>query len=46
MKCDKSVEITLSSGTDAELEIWGGRRKRDLAEEVFNRKFKFTVERD
>ena len=32
--------------SDAELELWGARRKRDLAEEVFERKFKFTVERE
>lgn len=43
---DKSVEVTLSTATDAELEVWGARRKRDLAEEVFDRKFKFTVERE
>jgi exopolyphosphatase / guanosine-5'-triphosphate,3'-diphosphate pyrophosphatase len=43
---DKSVEVTLSSQSDAELELWGARRKRDLAEEVFDRKFKFTVERE
>ncbi|MGZ3425454.1 MAG: Ppx/GppA phosphatase family protein [Polyangia bacterium] len=43
---DKSVEVTLSTASDAELELWGARRKRDLAEEVFDRKFKFTVERE
>ena len=43
---DKSVEVTLSAASDAELELWGARRKRDLAEEVFDRKFKFTVERE
>ncbi|MDB4967550.1 MAG: putative Exopolyphosphatase [Myxococcales bacterium] len=43
---DKSVDVTLSSANDAELEVWGARRKRDLAEEVFDRKFKFAVERD
>lgn len=43
---DKAVEVTLSAGSDAELEVWGARRKRDLAEEVFDRKFKFTVERE
>ncbi len=43
---DKAVEVTLSSASDAELEVWGARRKRDLAEEVFDRKFKFTVERE
>ena len=43
---DKAVEVTMSAGSDAELEVWGARRKRDLAEEVFDRKFKFTVERE
>ncbi len=43
---DKSVEVTLSTNTDAELEVWGARRKRDLAEEALDRKFKFTIERD
>ena len=38
--------MTLSTASDAELELWGARRKRDLAEEVFDRKFKFTVERE
>jgi exopolyphosphatase/guanosine-5'-triphosphate,3'-diphosphate pyrophosphatase len=43
---DKSVEVTLSASADAELELWGARRKKDLAEETFDRKFKFTVERE
>jgi exopolyphosphatase / guanosine-5'-triphosphate,3'-diphosphate pyrophosphatase len=43
---DKSVEVTLSAASDAELELWGSRRKKDLAEEVFDRKFKFVVERE
>jgi exopolyphosphatase/guanosine-5'-triphosphate,3'-diphosphate pyrophosphatase len=43
---DKSVEVTLSTNADAELELWGARRKKDLAEETFDRKFKFTVERE
>ncbi len=43
---DKAVDVTLSAASDAELELWGARRKRDLAEEVFDRKFKFTVERE
>jgi len=43
---DKSVEVTMSASSEAELEIWGARRKRDLAEEVFDRKFRFTVERE
>lgn len=43
---DKVVEVILSSDTDPDLELWGARRKKDLAEEVFARKFKFTVERE
>jgi exopolyphosphatase / guanosine-5'-triphosphate,3'-diphosphate pyrophosphatase len=43
---DKAVEVTLSASSDAELEVWGARRKKDLAEEVFDRKFRFTVERE
>ncbi len=43
---DKAVDITLMSTSDAELELWGARRKRDLAEEVFDRRLKFTVERE
>jgi exopolyphosphatase / guanosine-5'-triphosphate,3'-diphosphate pyrophosphatase len=43
---DKSVEVTLSTNAEAELELWGARRKKDLAEETFDRKFKFTVERE
>jgi exopolyphosphatase/guanosine-5'-triphosphate,3'-diphosphate pyrophosphatase len=43
---DKSAEVTLSAASEAELEVWGARRKRDLAEEAFDRKFKFTVERE
>jgi exopolyphosphatase / guanosine-5'-triphosphate,3'-diphosphate pyrophosphatase len=43
---DKSVEVTLSTGSDAELELWGARRKMDLAEEVFDKKFRFIIERD
>lgn len=43
---DKAVEVTLSATSDAELELWGARRKKDLAEEVFDRKLKFAVERE
>ncbi len=43
---DKSVEVTLSAASDLELEVWGARRKRDLAEETFERRFRFTVERE
>jgi len=42
---DKTSEMTLSATSDAELELWGARRKRDLAEETFGKKIKFTVER-
>jgi exopolyphosphatase/guanosine-5'-triphosphate,3'-diphosphate pyrophosphatase len=41
---DKVIEMTLSTDGEAELELWGARRKRDLAEEIFGRKIKFTVE--
>jgi exopolyphosphatase / guanosine-5'-triphosphate,3'-diphosphate pyrophosphatase len=41
---DKSVELALSVTGDSELEVWGARRKRDLFEEVFNKKLKFVVE--
>ena len=40
------VVVRVGAHHDAELELWGARRKRDLAEEVFDRKFKFTVERE
>jgi exopolyphosphatase/guanosine-5'-triphosphate,3'-diphosphate pyrophosphatase len=45
---DKSIELALSVAptTDPELEIWGARRKRDLFEEVLDRKLKFVVERE
>jgi exopolyphosphatase/guanosine-5'-triphosphate,3'-diphosphate pyrophosphatase len=45
---DKSVELALSVAPthDPEIEIWGARRKRDLFEEVFGRKLKFTVEKE
>jgi exopolyphosphatase/guanosine-5'-triphosphate,3'-diphosphate pyrophosphatase len=43
---DKSVDLALSTPTDPELEVWGARRKRDLFEEVFDRKLRFLVEKD
>ena len=45
---DKNVELSLSvgPGIDPELELWGARRKRDLFEEVFDRKLKLVVERE
>jgi len=43
---DKSVDLALSTPTDPDLEIWGARRKRDLFEEVFDRKLRFLVEKD
>ncbi len=44
-KADKSVEITLSTAGEPELEVWGARRKGDLFQEVFGKKLKFTVEK-
>ena len=43
---DKNIDVTLTATADAELELWGARRKRDLAEETFGKKIKFTVERE
>ena len=37
------VMIRLSSERDAELELWGARRKRDLFEKVFNRELEVTA---
>ena len=38
---DKKVRCTLNARSDAELEIWGARRKRDWFEEVFGRSISF-----
>ncbi len=40
---EKSIEVTLTAGSDAELEIWSARRKGDLLEEVFGKKLKFVL---
>jgi exopolyphosphatase/guanosine-5'-triphosphate,3'-diphosphate pyrophosphatase len=43
---DKTVDLSLSTSSDPELEVWGARRKRDLFEEVFARKLRFLVEKE
>jgi exopolyphosphatase/guanosine-5'-triphosphate,3'-diphosphate pyrophosphatase len=43
---EKTVELVLTAAGDPELEVWGARRKRDLFEETFGRKLRFTVERE
>jgi len=40
---DKKVKCTLTARSDAELEIWGARRKRDWFEEVFGRSITFEL---
>jgi exopolyphosphatase/guanosine-5'-triphosphate,3'-diphosphate pyrophosphatase len=40
---DKKVKCTLMAKSDAELEIWGARRKRDWFEEVFGRPISFEL---
>jgi exopolyphosphatase/guanosine-5'-triphosphate,3'-diphosphate pyrophosphatase len=42
---DKKVKCTLYARSDAELEIWGARRKRDWFEEVFGRSISFELAR-
>jgi exopolyphosphatase/guanosine-5'-triphosphate,3'-diphosphate pyrophosphatase len=37
------VTIRVATRADAELEIWGARRKREWFEKVFGRKLKFEV---
>ena len=45
-KIDNSKVIcTLTAKSDAELEIWGARRKRDWFEEVFGRSISFELVR-
>jgi len=39
----KQVKCTLTVRSDAELEIWGARRKMDLFEKVFGRKLSFDL---
>jgi exopolyphosphatase/guanosine-5'-triphosphate,3'-diphosphate pyrophosphatase len=41
----KGVKCTLTARSDAELEIWGARRKRDWFEEVFGRSISFELAR-
>ena len=38
-----AITLTLDVRADAELEVWGARRKADLAEEVFGRKIEFET---
>ncbi len=40
----KGVKIELETRADAELEIWGARRKADLFEQVFGRSIEFAVQ--
>jgi exopolyphosphatase/guanosine-5'-triphosphate,3'-diphosphate pyrophosphatase len=40
---NKKVRCTLTARSDAELEIWGARRKRDWFEEVFGRPISFEL---
>jgi exopolyphosphatase/guanosine-5'-triphosphate,3'-diphosphate pyrophosphatase len=42
---DRRVKCTLAARSDAELEIWGARRKMDLFEQVFGRKISFEMSR-
>jgi exopolyphosphatase / guanosine-5'-triphosphate,3'-diphosphate pyrophosphatase len=39
---DRRVKCTLATKADAELEIWGARRKREWFEEVFHRRISFN----
>jgi exopolyphosphatase / guanosine-5'-triphosphate,3'-diphosphate pyrophosphatase len=41
----KGVKCILTARSDAELEIWGARRKRDWFEEVFGRSISFELAR-
>ncbi len=40
----KTVEITLFTSGDCELELWGARRKADLFQQTFERKLEFLVQ--
>lgn len=40
----RKVRCTLDVRSDAELEIWGARRKMDLFEQVFDRKIVFEIQ--
>jgi len=39
------VKCTLSAKVDAELEVWGARRKRECFTKVFKRDITFAVDR-
>ena len=40
---DDKIKLALDTRADAELEVWGARRKAGLAEEVFGRKIEFET---
>jgi exopolyphosphatase/guanosine-5'-triphosphate,3'-diphosphate pyrophosphatase len=40
---DKKVKCTMTARSDAQLEFWGARRKRDWFEEVFGRPISFEL---
>jgi len=42
---NRKVKCVLTAKSDAELEVWGARRKRDWFEEVFGRSISFEVAR-
>jgi exopolyphosphatase/guanosine-5'-triphosphate,3'-diphosphate pyrophosphatase len=37
------VVVRLATGDDAELELWGARRRRDLFEKVYGRELELVV---
>jgi exopolyphosphatase/guanosine-5'-triphosphate,3'-diphosphate pyrophosphatase len=40
---DKVVTLEVTASADVTVDVWGARRKRDLFEEVFNRKLRVVV---
>jgi exopolyphosphatase/guanosine-5'-triphosphate,3'-diphosphate pyrophosphatase len=42
---DKAVKCTVSTRWDAQLELWGAKRKREMFEKVFKRDISFEVTR-
>lgn len=42
---DNRVKCILGAKSDAELEIWGARRKMELFEKIFERKIRFVLEK-
>jgi exopolyphosphatase/guanosine-5'-triphosphate,3'-diphosphate pyrophosphatase len=42
---DKAVKCTVSTRWDAQLELWGAKRKREMFEKVFKRDISFEVAR-